>query len=569
MKVLLRHTYTCLTLLCTLTILYSCNGDRAFRERLTSIDSLLQTCPDSAYNILSSIEDEAQDQASSNRMYYELLRADGQNKAYVSFTTDSVMKQVAQYYEDHGTPNQQMRAYYLLGCTYRDMGDAPTELEYFQRAVESADTTASDCDYHTLVAVYGQMAEIYSSQALPQEELTTLSMCEEYAIKSNDHLTAISAYELRLRAYYDMNMPDSVLYISKKAREKYLAIGNSRKAARLLNPAISILLDRGEYAQAKIYMDIFKNESDYFTGNEITSPTAYIHYRSLGRYALHNNQIDSAKHFFYKLIEKGEYEAAYQGLLCVYEETAQADSVLKYSKLYALANDSSHNNKYATSISQMTAMYNYGREKRNAEAANEQLLIEKGKTTTLLLIILIFVFAIILLIYISSQKHKKTIEKIKALNQDIEHKTLLLNKSNNEEELQSLKASLANAHEELMKYKKSDTLSAFFDSETYKLFYEISIKGHCKITNEEWGTMSRLFYSTFSQYTDFIHSGKSMTEDQIKICMLIRIGFGETEMANIMSTDLKRISRIKMQINQKLFGVANARDLLKNLKSKF
>ena len=51
-----------------------------------------------------------------------------------------------------------------------------------------------------------------------------------------------------------------------------------------------------------------------------------------------------------------------------------------------------------------------------------------------------------------------------------------------------------------------------------------------------------------------------MTEDQIKVCMLIRMGFGESEMASILDVDLKRISRIKMQINQKFFGVYNAKD---------
>lgn len=74
-------------------------------------------------------------------MYYDLLRADAQNKAYIDFTTDSVMLQVADYYDQHGTANEQMRAHYLLGCTYRDLKDVPMEQQCFLEATEKADTT--------------------------------------------------------------------------------------------------------------------------------------------------------------------------------------------------------------------------------------------------------------------------------------------------------------------------------------------------------------------------------------------------------------------------------------------
>ena len=57
-----------------------------------------------------------------------------------------------------------MLSQYLLGCIYRDQGDAPESLEHFMNAVACADTTAADCDCYTLSCVYGQMAEIYTVQ---------------------------------------------------------------------------------------------------------------------------------------------------------------------------------------------------------------------------------------------------------------------------------------------------------------------------------------------------------------------------------------------------------------------
>ena len=40
-------------------------------------------------------------------------------------------------------------------------------------------------------------------------------------------------------------------------------------------------------------------------------------------------------------------------------------------------------------------------------------------------------------------------------------------------------------------------------------------------------------------------------------------------LANILGVDLKRISRIKTQINSKLFNVSNAKDLLSNLQNHY
>jgi len=476
-------------------------------------------------------------------MYYELLRADAQNKAYIDFTTDSVMLEVADYYNHHGTDNEKMRAYYLLGCTYRDLKDVPTELQYFQTATEKADTTQKDCDLYTLYAVYSQMADIYHGQYLPEEELKAWDLCGRIAKLDNDTISAIDAFKCRMHAYYFMDKPDTVLDIIEKARERYLKVGLKKNAAVLLDPAISILLDRGETIKAKRYIDIFKKESGYFSNDTIATPRAYLHYRSLGRYALLNNQLDSARYYFDKLLKHDKKEAAYQGLLALYEKTGQADSVLKYSRLYADANDSSFLNNNSNTVAQMTAMFNYGRQKHNAETAKTQLLVEKSRSMTYLIILFVFIVATALLYRINKKKHRHTIEKIKELNQEIQHKASLLSEAmanNNEEELRVLKASLEDMQQTLEKYKMSDALAAFMENDIYKLFYKVGTSGSNKITTSEWETMANAFNSAFGRYTAFIHSGKSMTEDQIKVCMLMRLGFGENEMKNILDVDHKR-----------------------------
>ena len=78
-----------------------------------------------------------------------LDRADSLNRNYVPMTDgiDSLLLEAVEYYDRHGTPNQRMRAHYLLGCSYRDLDDAPQALHCYQDATDAADTLDSDCDY--------------------------------------------------------------------------------------------------------------------------------------------------------------------------------------------------------------------------------------------------------------------------------------------------------------------------------------------------------------------------------------------------------------------------------------
>ena len=87
----------------------------------------------------------------SQEMSEALLRAEEMNRNYQSMDTLKGMEQVADYYRPFlGRSQRYMRALYMLGCVYRDRGDAPMALHYYQEAVSQADTTDADCDYYAL-----------------------------------------------------------------------------------------------------------------------------------------------------------------------------------------------------------------------------------------------------------------------------------------------------------------------------------------------------------------------------------------------------------------------------------
>ena len=161
----------------------------------------MEDAPDSALAILDSAESKVGEYSKADRMRYQLLKAEAMNKSFVDFTTDSVMLEVARYYDRHGSSNEKMKAHYLLGCTYRDMGEAPMALQCYNDAVGKADTLSQDCDYVTLYKIYGQIADVLEAQVMPDEQLDALRQYSKYALKAGDIYEHIRGNEFMAIAY--------------------------------------------------------------------------------------------------------------------------------------------------------------------------------------------------------------------------------------------------------------------------------------------------------------------------------------------------------------------------------
>jgi tetratricopeptide (TPR) repeat protein len=113
--------------------------------------------------LLCSILSSCTTQEERQRYAAFIEHADSLNKADQPLPSDSLLRDAANWYDRHGTANERMRAHYLLGRCYHDMGEAPRALECYQHAAEQADTTREDCDLYTLRAIYGQMADLYDA----------------------------------------------------------------------------------------------------------------------------------------------------------------------------------------------------------------------------------------------------------------------------------------------------------------------------------------------------------------------------------------------------------------------
>lgn len=106
-----------------LLLLVSCHGERnqALFTRLQQWDAYLEEHPESVRDSLLKLNPAQLSRA--NRAYYGLLKTIADDKAYINFTSDSLINSVVDYYTDHNQENENhIRALIYQGITRIRMG---------------------------------------------------------------------------------------------------------------------------------------------------------------------------------------------------------------------------------------------------------------------------------------------------------------------------------------------------------------------------------------------------------------------------------------------------------------
>ena len=574
-----------------LITLMACNS-RKMTTQLDSISQIADNQPDSALTLLSQLEPQKADWSEGDRMYFELVKFKAQNKAFITFTTDTIINKVVSYFQDHGTANERMQAYYLQGRVYADMGKAPQALQAYYDAIESADTTSVDCDYQVLIPVYGQMSILFHQQNLPHDEIWALQHYLNYIRRYNSAKEYVIEKQHLISPYYLLGKKDSVLQIINDTYKTLKEMGEDQEAADALGVSIYIYIERGQLDMARKNMDIFEKESGLFDKNGDISKGREHYYDTKGLYELSVHNLDSAEYYFRKVIKYGYLYDGYRGLLNVYRARSVSDSIAHYSLLFETALDSLHNNMEIDAIQRMSSLYNYNRSQKEAE--QERIRYQKSQDILhyCMNILIILMIVIIGIGYLFAKNNKEKRNKIIKLRERL--RTAKTQRAMIQEELISLKSEdLANIiakkekqEEELTKqikllqaeneqYKENfksiqqDNLDGFLDCNTANLFVrKAENKTEKQIPNDaEW----KLLISEFVKYAPhtFQHfcatDTKPLSELELHVCLLLILGISDKTISVMAKTSPTTVSNAKTRANEKLYGQKQANRLKNNL----
>ena len=351
-------------------------------------------------------------------MLAQLEELERQNVADSLMTNDSLAQALTEYFDRHGTPNEQLRAHYILGRTYTDLGDALRALSSYQNAVMRADTAASDCDYAKLSRVYGWISDIMYKQNLMKDYIENMDRAVQYAWKAGDTIQALTEKAHKVLAYIHMKKHDSLLInFDEVFNEISRYVGISMASKYSLIP-IKTLIDRNELKKAESLLHLYEKNSGYFdsVGNVLKGKEQYYYYK--GYYYLYSQQQDSAEFYFRKELKHCngflEQNAGAYGLANLFRQQQRYDSATKYALYSYSMKDSVYAHKATEEVERATAMFNYSRYQQKALQEQENAARERAGRTRLgyLLLFIVAVFAIAVMVW--RKKRKESLEAMRA-----------------------------------------------------------------------------------------------------------------------------------------------------------
>jgi len=140
------------------------------------------------------------------------------------------------------------------------------------------------------------------------------------------------------------------------------------------------LLKWGRLKEARTRINLYKAKSGlYDAAGQLKTPYIGYHYYE-GMYYLKSGMLDSAEICFRKLSEDSNcHLEECHGLLALYQQKRNADSIIKYVKLYSDAVDAQSNDQRMEIVHQMASMYNFQRYQKIA--ADKERSAERQSST--------------------------------------------------------------------------------------------------------------------------------------------------------------------------------------------
>ena len=621
-------------LLPLLLLLFACGSNSEADRLLSAADSLSCTAPDSALRLLTSASFASADRPSgsaaapagkalttSQRMRLELLRARCMNKTFIPVgvdmrtPSDSMLLLVAGYYDRHGSPNEQMEAHYLLGCAYRDMGEAPRAVDCYLDAIAKADTTAENCDYRILSSVYAQMAFMFHQQLLLEKELMAHRKACYYNYLCRDTLKALYENKMEAGVYALQNKYDSAEIVVKKVIEQYDIIGCSQEAIITSTMLMHLYIDMPErMSELGELIKKYEEESKLFDDNHELHDSDKLYYRYKGKYLESNNLLDSAEYTYRKMVYPNmpltSKNAMYEGLLSIYSKRHQTDSIAKYAKLYCAVNDSSIVIRDQEQTTLSVSAFNYLRYQKlaryNSDKASQRLLaIVVISSGAVLCIILLFMYIAkkraernrLMSDYVEisenyekqlsqlAQKEKnhellvetvnKKLGKAKKENDKLHLFIKDLNTIHEDEklslmsEIDYLKIKAEHIEQKFGLLCRQEKTNPFFEMGIVKRI-RIYAKQHNKLLEDN--DKLQLFQAAAEKLPHLINdlnNAQNITSLSIDICLLTLLNLKSGEITHLLGISSSQVGNLKKSINRSLFNEDTARTLYINLSLRY
>ncbi len=503
----------------------------------------------------------------------QLERFEEMNQKFQPIRSDSLIREVVEYY-DHWwhSPYHRMRAYYMLGCAYRDMGNAPRALENYQKAASLADSTEGRF-LPALMRIHSQMCGLYAQQRLKKEMLTESEIAARFAWKTGDSESALILESDYCHALYSDGMYEECIKEALELHAKFMEYGYRERALAVYANCVKSYLALKDYPHAKEYLDLYQTCSYFKDSPQKIHGGMSSLYLLKGQYYAGVGATDSAEYYFRKLLQQPDFEnnqlLATKGLYQIYELKHNADSVLKYTRLYSDAKEKSFNEAQSEALTQAKAMYDYSTERNLAEKkAREVSWLVQALITFLLIAILIAIYA--------RYRNEKRKRKIGELEQryDKAYTELLCaeetimalerEKATNDNRIAAYVKKADQLREEVVYYQKAlskidkrrKDVNLVETKIVNRFRYSLThISEQDKVQDSHWQELKEAVESLYPSFYQVLNERQELQENEYRVCLLVKAGFEPFDIDILMDKKHTYASNTRKRLHKKVFGI--------------
>ena len=567
--------------ICTLTtlLLLSCtnsctNPNKSPLDKMELIKEIGNETPLKALVMLDSLEFEIRDKNNYTQNKYDLLRIRLNDKADNLPTSDNIIKikRLMKYFEEEGSIPDKQEVYYYAGSTYRDLQDTPRALEYFFKSLDYA-IDNKECDPIMLRNTYSNLNYLYYQVQNYTDALKAAIKELEYCKKT--HSDDIVPYMHVGTSYLAL---DSLQQAEAAFDSAYAHIVKSVDFSGLQNMLVFLLYDYSALKNTKKAKDcatlICNNPTNDFSTYSCMAFAGY--YESIG-------ENDSAAFYCKQILDDGTdinnmYEAS-KLLFRIYSKAGEVDRACQYANIYLQISDSLDFGGRQKLAATVNNAYLYHLDKKEEQNLKDEK--EKYKNTLIIVSLIALLLASVgyILHFRRRNKQLKVIAGLsselqrisdndKQLREDIKKKEKELTKSrksleNTSNELNNVKQELQRVNNELTEYnealkEKEEQLAERMEQNKsfIKLLHQSELEGKAEDVihairqsstgrkNMESADWKQLFKAVDELHPTFkdrlLKELGNFTEDQKRVCYLMRIGLSKPQIQNM--TNLARVT---------------------------
>lgn len=561
-------------------LLYSCTGSTP-DIRLERISQTVSLHPDSALAALKSINKKELNEA--NRHYYDFLYIKACDKAYIMHKNDSLILDVIDYYSRHNRRKLYGEALYYGGRVYSDLGDSPTALDYFHKALDETEGDPSKIELRTRIysqggRLLGNM-KMYTEAAgfikealqleLEMHPLDTLSYFYDLQLLGETYSFAGKLEQadsvLNLALHYEGYVPDQDICMS------YITLADN-------------CLKNGDFCKAADYLNVARKYVSNYTLNSLLLSESNL-YHANGDDATAYAKVNEIIHNSDPLFKVAAYSSMLTPELIKY---IPPDSIPIYYEKYRIALNKRYKDSDAQMVVIQQAQYNYLKHLRDSINSKKHQRKLSIAITFLAFILICGLFYTV----VRRIKHKHTLNELKnaldnvvalkrsqiELSRQLEMLTKLEN-SNNDADLKQVTQIATNNNSTLQKldkdlriamrekllrlsteFKENGTTipiaNEIVQSEVYKTLKNCAERNNIVLENSPiWKDLYSLVIKVspdFSEKLATLLGGDIRSYDQ-RTCLLMKCGFGTKQISIIEGRSVNTISTRKNSISSRIF----------------